>query len=148
MGEGGCGYHRRCPGGEQRAADDEPPAADPVGAAGQTPPAGQVELLDDYLPYAIVFGCTKQWADVTAALADADRAPSWYQAGGPFSPGTLSSLSRSGYYFSSMHHFATNTSTWIASASQAASSGGSGSSGFSGGGFSGGGGGGGGGGSW
>ena len=119
-----------------------------TGAAGQTPPAGQVELLDDYLPYAIVFGCTKQWADVTAALADADRAPSWYQAGEPFSPGTLSSLSRSGYYFSSMHHFATNTSNWIASASQAASSGGSGSSGFSGGGFSGGGGGGGGGGSW
>jgi uncharacterized membrane protein YgcG len=119
-----------------------------TGAAGQTPPAGQGELLDDYLPYAIVFGCTKQWADVTAALADADRAPSWYQAGEPFSPGTLSSLSRSGYYFSSMHHFATNTSNWIASASQAASSGGSGSSGFSGGGFSGGGGGGGGGGSW
>ena len=119
-----------------------------TGAAGQTRPAGQIELLDDYLPYAIVFGCTKQWADVTAALADADRAPSWYQAGKPFSPGTLSSLSRSGYYFSSMHHFATNTSTWIASASQAASSGGSGSSGFSGGGFSGGGGGGGGGGSW
>jgi uncharacterized membrane protein YgcG len=117
-----------------------------TGAAGQTPPAGQVELLDDYLPYAIVFGCTKQWADVTAALADADRAPSWYQAGEPFSPGTLSSLSRSGYYFSSMHHFATNTSNWIAS--QAASSGGSGSSGFSGGGSSGGGGGGGGGGSW
>jgi uncharacterized membrane protein YgcG len=119
-----------------------------TGAAGQTPPAGQVKLLDDYLPYAIVFGCTKQWADVTAALADADRAPSWYQAGEPFSPGTLSSLSRSGYYFSSMHHFATNTSNWIASASQAASSGGSGSSGFSGGGSSGGGGGGGGGGSW
>ena len=117
-----------------------------TGAAGQTRPAGQVELLDDYLPYAIVFGCTKQWADVTAALADADRAPSWYQAGEPVSPGTLSSLSRSGYYFSSMHHFTTNTSNWIAS--HAASSGGSGSSGFSGGGFSGGGGGGGGGGSW
>jgi uncharacterized membrane protein YgcG len=117
-----------------------------TGAAGQTRPAGQAELLDDYLPYAIVFGCTKQWADVTAALADADRAPSWYQASEPFSPGTLSSLSRSGYYFSSMHHFATNTSNWIAS--HAASSGGSGSSGFSGGGFSGGGGGGGGGGSW
>jgi uncharacterized membrane protein YgcG len=81
-------------------------------------------------------------------MAHADQAPSWYQAGEPFSPGTLSSLSRSGYYFSSMHHFATNTSSWIASASQAASSGGSGSSGFSGGSFSGGGGGGGGGGSW
>jgi hypothetical protein len=31
-----------------------------TGAAGQTTLAGQVELLDDYLPYAIVFGCTKQ----------------------------------------------------------------------------------------
>jgi hypothetical protein len=35
VGEGGCGYRRRCPGGEQRAADDEPPAADPVGAASE-----------------------------------------------------------------------------------------------------------------
>ncbi len=112
-------------------------------AAGQAHPAGQHDLFDDYLPYAIVFGCTRQWADVTAALADADRAPLWYRSSQPFSPGTLSSLPRSAYYFSSMHHFATNTNNWIAS--HASSSGGSG---FSGGGFSGGGGGGGGGGSW
>ena len=114
-----------------------------VPAAGQAP-AGQHEAFEDYLPYAIVFGCTKQWADVTAALAGADRAPSWYRSRQPYSPGTLTTLSGSGYYFSSMHHFATNTSNWISSAA----SGGSGSSGFSGGGFSGGGGGGGGGGSW
>ena len=112
-------------------------------ATGQTP-AGQHDVFEDYLPYAIVFGCTKQWADVTASLAGADRAPSWYRSSRPYSPGTLTALSGSGYYFSSMHHFATNTSNWIGSAA----SGGSGSSGFSGGGFSGGGGGGGGGGSW
>ena len=114
-----------------------------VPATGQTP-AGQHDVFEDYLPYAIVFGCTKQWADVTAALAGAERAPSWYRSRRPYSPGTLTGLSGSGYYFSSMHHFATNTSNWIGSAA----SGGSGSSGFSGGGFSGGGGGGGGGGSW
>jgi uncharacterized membrane protein YgcG len=118
-------------------------------APGQVPateqaPVGQHDVFEGYLPYAIVFGCTKQWADVTAALAGADRAPSWYRSRQPYSPGTLTSLSGTGYYFSSMHHFATNTSNWIGSAA----SGGSGSSGFSGGGFSGGGGGGGGGGSW
>src|SRR5262249_43503492 len=35
-------------------------------AAGQARPAGQADLLDDYLPYAIVFGCTKQWAELSA----------------------------------------------------------------------------------
>jgi len=115
-------------------------AAEPASAASQ---AG---LLDDYLPYAIVFGCTKQWAEVSAAVSDADRAPSWYRTSGRYAPGRLSSSSRSAYYLSSMHQFATTTNNWIATHS--ASSGGSGSSGFSGGGFSGGGGGGGGGGSW
>lgn len=110
--------------------------------AAQAPFAGQPELLYDYLPYAIVFGCTKQWAAMTAALKDADQAPSWYHSAGPYRPSALSSLPRSGYYFSSMHHFAMNTSNWLATHS--ASSGGSGFSG----GFSGGGGGGGGGGSW
>jgi uncharacterized membrane protein YgcG len=112
-------------------------------AAEPASPASQAGLLDDYLPYAIVFGCTKQWAEVSAAVADADRAPSWYRTSGPYAPGRLS---RSAYYFSPIHQFATTTNNWIATHS--ASSGGSGSSGFSGGGFSGGGGGGGGGGSW
>jgi len=112
-----------------------------TGAAGQACAAGQVDLLDDHLPYAIVFGCTKQWADVTGSLADAGPAPSWY---GPYRPGSLSSLAQSGHYFSPMHQFATTANNWIATHS--AASGGSGSSGFSGGGFSGGGGGGGGGG--
>jgi uncharacterized membrane protein YgcG len=115
-------------------------------AAGPTRPAGQADRLDDYLPYAIVFGCTEQWAEVSAAVADADRVPSWYRSSGPYVPGSLSSLSRSLYYFSPIYRFASTTSNWIATHS--ASSGGSGSSGFSGGGFSGGGGGGGGGGSW
>ena len=112
----------------------------------QAQPAGQLDTLYDYLPYAIAFGCTQQWADVTAALTGTRRAPSWYLSSQPFSPDTLSSLSRSAYYFSPIHHFATNTNNWIAS--HASSTGGSGSSGFSGGGSSGGGGGGGGGGSW
>jgi uncharacterized membrane protein YgcG len=119
-------------------------------AGGPARSPGQADLLDAYLPYAIVFGCTEQWAEVSAAVADADRTPSWYRSSGPYSPGRLSSLSRSAYYFSHIHHFATTTNDWIATHS--ASSGGSGSSGFSGGGFSGGGsgggGGGGGGGSW
>jgi uncharacterized membrane protein YgcG len=110
-------------------------------AATQAQPAGQPDTLYDYLPYAIAFGCTQEWAGVTAALADPDRAPSWYSTGQPFWPATLSSLPRSAYYFSTMHHFATNTNTWIASHAS-----GTGGSGF--GGFSGGGGGGGGGGSW
>jgi uncharacterized membrane protein YgcG len=114
--------------------------------AGPARPAGQADLLDDYLPYAIVFGCTKQWAEVSAAVTGADRVPSWYRSSGPYVPGSLSSLSRSFYYFSPVYQFASTTSNWIATHS--ASSGGSGSSGFSGGGFSGGGGGGGGGGSW
>src|SRR6266487_1147846 len=109
--------------------------------AGQTRPAGQVNLLDDYLPYAIVFGCTNEWAEVSAAVAGSDRAPSWYRGSGQYWPGNPASLSRSASYFSPMHRFATTTNNWIAS--QSASSGGSGFSGFSGGG-----GGGGGGGSW
>ena len=115
-------------------------------AAGPARPAGQGDLLDDYLPYAIVFGCTKQWAEVSAAVAGADQAPSWYRSSGRYVPGSLSSMSRSAHYFSPIYQFASATSNWIATHS--ASSGGSGSSGFSGGGFSGGGGGGGGGGSW
>jgi uncharacterized membrane protein YgcG len=113
-------------------------------AAGQTRPAERHDVLYDYLPYAIVFGCTQEWADVTASLAEADQPPSWYRSSRPFAPGSLSSLPRSASYFSSMHEFATAASSWVASSASA-----SGTSGFSGGGgYSGGGGGGGGGGSW
>lgn len=114
-------------------------------AAGQIHQADQHDALYDYLPYAIVFGCTKQWADMTSSLAGAGRAPSWYRSSGSYEPGSLA-LPGAGYYFSPIHQFATTTNNWMASHS--AASGVSGSSGFSGGGFSGGGGGGGGGGSW
>jgi len=111
-------------------------------AAGQPRPAQRHDVLYDYLPYAIAFGCTQEWADVTASLAEADRPPSWYRSSRPFAPGSLSSLPA--HYFWSMHQFATAASSWVASSASA-----SGTSGFSGGGgYSGGGGGGGGGGSW
>jgi hypothetical protein len=42
----------------------------------------------------------------------AGRGPG-HRCGQPHSPGTLSLLSPSGYYFSSMYHFAMNTSNWI-----------------------------------
>jgi uncharacterized membrane protein len=88
--------------------------------------AGQPGLLYDYLPYAIAFGCTKQWATMSAALPS-DAGPSWYQPAG-FAPVTP--------FIPAIHHFATAAnSTGITT-----------SSGFSG--IAGGGGGGGGGGSW
>lgn len=111
-------------------------------AVAQAHPAGQPDALYDYLPYAIAFGCTKEWADLTDSLAHTGQAPSWYHTRAPFTPGSLASLPLSSYYFSSMHHFATTANHWIATSGS-----GSGGSGFSGGGFSGGGGGGGGG-SW
>jgi uncharacterized membrane protein len=126
--------------------------AHPAGQAhptDQAHPAGQ-DMLDAYLPYAIAFGCTKEWADVTAAVTDGDRVPSWYRGARPASAANLALLSGSAYYFSSMHHFAVSTNTWIvhqASGRRGGFLGGGTGSGFSGG-FSGGGGGGGGGGSW
>lgn len=92
--------------------------------AGPSRPAGQADLPDDYLPYAIVIGCTKQWPDLSMAVADANRPPSWYRRSGPYSPGGLSRPSR-------LDQFATATNEWITTHS---TSGGSGSSGFSGGG--------------
>ena len=112
-------------------------------AAAQARPAGQPDALYDYLPYAIAFGCTQEWADLTGSLAHTGQEPSWYHASAPLTPGNLASLTRSSYYFSAMHHFTTTTNNWVATAGS-----GSGGSAFSGGGFSGGGGGGGGGGSW
>ncbi len=112
-------------------------------AAAQAHSAGQPGTLYDYLPYAIAFGCTRQWADLTDELVRTSQAPSWFDTGAPFNQGSVSALTRSSYYFSSMHHFATTANNWIASSGS-----GSGGSAFSGGGFSGGGGGGGGGGSW
>ena len=99
-------------GGQAHAAGQAHPT-DQGHPADQAHPAGQ-DVLDAYLPYAIAFGCTKEWADVTAAVTNGDRVPSWYRGAGPASAGNLALLSGSAYYFSSMHHFATSTSTWIA----------------------------------
>ena len=128
---------------------DQAAPVDQAAPADQAHPAGQ-DMRDAYLPYAIAFGCTKEWADVTAAMTDGDRVPSWYRGANPASAGNLAVLSGSAYYFSSMHHFAASTSTWLANQTSGRGGGflgGGSGSGFSGG-FSGGGGGGGGGGSW
>jgi uncharacterized membrane protein YgcG len=114
-------------------------------AAAQAHPARPSGTVYDYLPYAIAFDCTEQWADLTDELARTSQAPSWYQASEPRTPGSLSSLTRAGYYGSFMHYFATAANDRVASAGWESDS--SGGSAFSGG-FSGGGGGGGGGGSW
>ncbi len=98
--------------------------------------AERQNLFSEYLPYAVVFGATKQWAKRFEGLNGELPAQNWYvgYGGHPF---TTTSFSRS------MNGFATTTAGTIASTPSS-----SGSSGFSGGGFSGGGGGGGGGGSW
>ena len=91
-------------------------------------------LFSEYLPYAIVFGCTEKWAKAFAGLDGELPAVTWYAGSDGF---TASSFS------SSMDGFTVTTAGTIAS-----TPGGSGGSGFGGGGSSGGGGGGGGGGSW
>lgn len=96
--------------------------------------AERQNLFSEYLPYAVVFGCTDKWARAFAGIDGELPQVSWYSGTSPF---TVSSFS------SSMDGFAVTTSGTISS-----TPGGSGSSGFGGGGFSGGGGGGGGGGSW
>ena len=96
--------------------------------------AEQHEIFSQYLPYAIVFGCTKKWAKAFEGIAADQIESSWYVGNQPFNALVLASA---------VDHFGT-TATGTMYASMPSSSG---SSGFSGG-FSGGGGGGGGGGSW
>jgi hypothetical protein len=96
--------------------------------------AEQHEIFSQYLPYAIVFGCTDKWARVFADLDAEQLQTNWYRGNAPFNALLLAS---------SIDHFGT-VATGTMYASQPSSSS---SSGF-GGGFSGGGGGGGGGGSW
>lgn len=107
------------------------------------PEESRDEILSRYLPYAMAFGQTNQWA---AAFAWLDSAPSARRRGGSL------------YWFGMLngwdpHRFGHTVTSFSTSTSgvMASTPGGSGSSGFSGGGgggFSGGGGGGGGGGSW
>ncbi len=94
--------------------------------------AEQAGLFYEYLPYAIVFGATKQWARAFEGLAL--PTPDWYTSSQPFT---------AFYLASAMGDFSDRSVGALTS-----TPGGSGSSGFGGGGFSDGGGGGGGGGSW
>jgi uncharacterized membrane protein YgcG len=97
--------------------------------------AERANLFTEYLPYAMVFGATKKWAETFESLGVAPPdTSSWYL----------------GLYALSFANFGDRMNNFSSSASSTLTStpGGSGSSGFSGGGFSGGGGGGGGGGSW
>ena len=94
--------------------------------------AERAGLFYEYLPYAIVFGATKQWARAFEGLAL--PTPDWYTSSQPFTALLL---------MNAMGDFSDRSVGALTS-----TPGGSGSSGFGGGGFSGGGGGGGGGGSW
>ena len=96
--------------------------------------AEQHDIFSQYLPYAMVFGCTKKWAKAFEGIDAEQLGSSWYVGNQPFNALVLASA---------VENFGT-TATGTMYASMPSSSG---SSGFSGG-FSGGGGGGGGGGSW
>lgn len=96
--------------------------------------AEQAGLFYDYLPYAVVFGLTEEWAKAFEGLDELPEA-SWYT-------GTTSHLAAMSLA-DNMTRFTQESAGAIASTPAS-----SGSSGFGGGGFSGGGGGGGGGGSW
>ena len=95
--------------------------------------AERANLFSEYLPYAVVFGCTEKWAKAFAGLDEQIAATTglWYVSSQPF---------RIGHFSNSVDSFAVTTSGTIVAT--AASSGGSGfSGGSSGGGFGGGGGG-------
>ncbi|MEX2587791.1 MAG: DUF2207 domain-containing protein [Actinomycetota bacterium] len=96
--------------------------------------AEQKNLFSEYLPYAIVFGCTEKWAKAFEGLDGELPETAWYVGHHPFTAFGFSQA---------MDGFTVNTAGTITSTPAA-----SGSSGFGGGGFSGGGAGGGGGGSW
>jgi uncharacterized membrane protein YgcG len=98
--------------------------------------AEQEGIFSQYLPYAIVFGCTERWARAFEGL-DAQQlgTTGWYT-----SPYVFSALA----FSHAVDHFGVAATGTLYTSAPSSSS----SSGFSGGGFSGGGGGGGGGGSW
>ena len=92
-------------------------------AVAQAHPAGQPDMLYDCLPYAIAFGCTKEWADLTGSLTHTGQPPSWYRIRAPFTAGSLSSLPQSGYYLSSMISFTAALHHWVASSPSSSGSG-------------------------
>ena len=89
-------------------------------------PAEMLKLYEVLLPYAVVFGQEKEWAEQLAALYGPDRSPDWYAGTHGFSAGSFSS----------------GISSLSASSSSSSTSGGSSGGGSSGGGGGGGGGGG------
>lgn len=99
--------------------------------------AERANLFSEYLPYAVVFGATKKWANAFAGLdGEPPGTSSWYRGHTAF---TYAS------FIGAIDSFSVSSAGTLTSTPSSSSSG---SSGFSGGGFSGGGGGGGGGGSW
>jgi uncharacterized membrane protein YgcG len=90
-------------------------------------PAEMLKLYEVLLPYAVVFGQEKQWAEQLAVLYGPDNSPGWYAGSHGFSAGSFSSGI---------------SSLSASSASSSSTSGGSGGGGSSGGGGGGGGGGG------
>jgi uncharacterized membrane protein len=99
--------------------------------------AERANLFSEYLPYAVVFGATKKWADAFAGLdGEPPDTSSWYRGHTAFTYASFTGA---------IDSFSVSSAGTLTSSPSSSSSG---SSGFSGGGFSGGGGGGGGGGSW
>jgi uncharacterized membrane protein YgcG len=96
--------------------------------------AEKANLFEEYLPYAIVYGCVDKWAKAFEGLGLEQRQSGWYVGQRAFVASSFAD---------SVSDFSSSISGVMAS-----TPGGSGGSGFSGGGGSGGGGGGGGGGSW
>ena len=96
--------------------------------------AERENIYEEYLPYAIVYGCVTKWAKAFEGLGLEKRASDWYVGSNVFA---------AAQFAESVGDFSSSISGVMAS-----TPGGSGGSGFGGGGGSGGGGGGGGGGSW
>jgi hypothetical protein len=96
--------------------------------------AEKANLFEEYLPYAIIYGCVKKWAKAFEGLGLEERGTNWYVGRRGFAVATFAD---------SLGDFSSSISGVMAS-----TPGGSGGSGFGGGGGAGGGGGGGGGGSW
>ena len=96
--------------------------------------AERANLFSEYLPFAVVFGCTEKWAQAFGGLDDeiARSTSSWYVSSYPFSLGSFGH---------SMDSFAVTTSGTIVATAASSGSSGFGAGGSSGGGFGGGGGG-------
>jgi hypothetical protein len=91
----------------------------------------QENIFAEYLPYAIVFGCTEKWAKAFEGLQNVPSTQSWYVGS---TPGFHSMA-----FVSSVNSFSNSMSSAIASTPSSSGRSGFGSGGFSGGGMGGGG---------